>query len=397
MPAQSGRNILVGYKFETTFGTAPGPTSGKVFRPNSGGLKLTKEPIRSNENRRDGMTSRGRHGARSVAGEYAADLSLGSYDDWIEAALRGTFDAALTITQATAGLTSITTTANTIVASAGSWLTAGLRVGDVIRLANHDTAANNGRNLRIVGLTATVITVAETLVVNAVADTTFTVTRPKKVIQGTTARSLHIEEYEIDIASSQLFNGARIGRMQIQMQPNNMATLTFGLVGRDMEILTGGSAPYFTAPSESASIGMTAVEAKIRLGSTDVVDVTSVDLNLNLNASGMPVVGSVLTPEVFTNLSTIEGSVTALRSDMTRANAFLNETEMSLHLLFTDNSSEPKNFCSFHVPNLTLSSADPSGLGADNGRTETMSLLIGKDMRGGAYDPTMISYQTSAA
>ncbi len=68
MAYQSGRNILVAYKPEVTFGTLEDATSGKVFRPNTGGLNLTKEPIRSNENRRDGQMTRGRHGSRSVAG-----------------------------------------------------------------------------------------------------------------------------------------------------------------------------------------------------------------------------------------------------------------------------------------------------------------------------------------
>lgn len=400
MPYQSGRNIVVAFKEETTFGTAAGASDGKVFRPNTGRMALAKEPIRSNENRRDGMMTRGRHGSRSVAGEYTGDLSLGSYDDFIEAVFRGSFDAGLTITEATSGgPTEITTTTNTIVGNSGSWITAGLRVGDMFRLTNHATAANNGKNLGpILGLTSTVITLpAGQLTLNAVADTAFTITRPKKVLQGLEPRSFSIEENEVDIDGARLFKGCRVGRMQLSLQPNGMGTVTFGLVGQDMEVLTGGSAPYFTSPTETTSIGMTAVEALIRLGSTDVLDITSLELTIDLSASGVPVVGSVVTPEVFTNLAAVEGTVTALKSDMSRVTSFLNETELSLHILFTENESEPKDFCAFHIPNLTLSSADPSDLGEDNGRTESIALMIGKDLRGGAYDPTMISYQTSAA
>lgn len=398
MAYQSGRNVVIAYKQETTFGTAAGASGGKVFRPNSGKLTLAKEPIKSNENRRDGMTTRGRHGSRTLSGQFAGDLSLGSYDDFIEAVFRGTFDAGLVVTEATSGgPTEITTTTSTIVGNSGSWITAGLRVGDVIRLTNHSTADNNNRNLRITGLTATTITVAETLTLNAVADTAFTITRPKKVVQGTTARSFSIEENEVDIDGSKLSKGCRVGQLQISMQPNGMCVLTFSFAGQDQEVLSGGSAPYFTSPTETTSIGLTAVEAKIRLGSTDVMDVTALDLTLNLNAAGQPVVGSVVTPDVFTNQANIEGSVTALKTDMSRAQAFLDETELSLHLLFTENEGEPKDFCSFFIGNLTLAGADPSDLGSDGARTEQIPLLIGKDMRGGAYEPTMISYQTSAA
>ena len=397
MAYQSGRNILVAYKPEVTFGALPGATTAKVFRPNSGGLNLTKEPIRSNENRRDGQITRGRHGSRSVSGSFAGDLSLGSYDDFIEAVFRGTFEAALTISEVTAGLTSITTTANTIVAAGGSWITAGLRVGNVIRLTNHASVANNGRNLRIIGLTADTITVAEALTVNAVADAGFTITRPKKLVMGTTPRSFTIEEREIDIDGSEVFKGCRIGQMQLQLQPNGQVVITFTIVGRDMEVMDGAASPYFTDPVATVSLGMTAVEAMIRLGSEDVLDITALDLTINLNASGVPVVGSVLTPEVFTNQATVEGSITALKQDVSRMQSFLDEDELSLHLLFTENEAEPRDFCSFFIGNMTLASAGKSELGSDNGRTQQLALLIGKDERGGAYEDSTVVYQTSAA
>jgi len=397
MSYQTGRNILVAYKAETNFGELAGASSGKVFRPNSGGINLTKEPIRSNENRRDGQITRGRHGSRSVAGQYAGDLSLASYDDFIEAVFRGTFDAELTITEATASLTSIVTAANTITAGGGSWITAGIKVGDVIRLAGHATAGNNGRNLRVTGVTASVITVAETLEVNNTPDTAFTITRPKKLLMGVTPRSFTIEENEIDIDGSEVFTGCRIGQMQLQLQPNGMAIVTFSVVGQDMTVMDGGDSPYFSAPPATTSIGMTAVEAVIRLGSADVLDISSLDLTINLNAAGNPVVGSVLTPDVFTNQANVEGTITALKQDVSRAEAFLAETEMSLHLLFTENEGEAKDFCSFFIGNLTLASATKSDIGSDGARTQSITLMIGKDERGGAFDATTVKYQTSAA
>ncbi|KFC73197.1 hypothetical protein FG93_01941 [Bosea sp. LC85] len=398
MVFQSGRNILVAYKPEVTFGVAEdGAAGAKVFRPNSGGLNLSKEPIRSNEIRRDGQVSRGRHGSRSVAGSYVGDLSHGSYDDFIEAVFRGSFQPELVLNEASAGLTSITTTANAIVASAGSWITAGLRVGDIVRLTNHSTAANNGRNLRIVGLTASTITVAEVLTVDAVADAAFSLTRPKKLLMGTTPRSFSIEEREIDIDGSELFLGNRIGSMQLQLQPNGMATITFGVIGRDMEVKDGAASPYYAAPVATTSLGMTAVEALIRLGGEDVLELTALDLTINLNAAGQPVVGSVLTPEVFTNQATVEGSITALKKDVSRVQQFLDEDVLSLHLMFTENEGEPRDFCSFFIGNITFANLAKSELGADNGRTQQISLLIGKDERGGAYSDSTVVYQTSAA
>jgi hypothetical protein len=301
----------------------------------------------------------------------------------------------LTVTQAEAGLTSITTTANTIVASAGSFITAGLRVGDVITLAGVSDAANTGKLLRIVALTATVITVAETLVVNATPDTSFSIVRSKKLLQGLTPKAFVFEENEADIDVSNLFTWCRVGSFEIRMEPNGEIIFTFNFTGRDMEIIDGAEAPYFTAPTETVSIAMTAVESVIRFGDEDVFDFTAATLGVNLNAAGTEVVGANKTPDVFTNLAQVTGSVTALRQDAVRQRKFWNEEQLSLHILAVD-SENPLDFCSLVLTNLTLGGGAPSDIGADGPRTESYDLLPGKDERGGAFDPTMIKYQTSA-
>lgn len=396
MAYQSGRNVAVSYKLESQFGQLPGASGAKAFRPNNGQLTLAKEPIRSNEIRRDGMSTRGRHGSRSVTGQYAGDLSVGTFDDLIEAAFRGTFQPSLTVSQSAMTTATVAVAANTITASAGSFITAGLRVNDVIRLGAGFGTANRNRNVRITGLTATAITVAETLIVEAGPIASWEITRPKKLIQGVVARSFAFEEYEVDIDGSEVFKGVRVGSMQVQMQPNGMCILTFGLVGQDMEVMTGATAPYFTAPAETVTIGLTAVEAKIRLGGTDVLDVSSIDLTLNLNASGTPVIGSVLTPDVFTNLATVEGTITALKQDAARSEQYLNEDELSLHLLFEEHETGAADFCSFAIGNMTLASVTKGEIGQDNARTQSFSILCGVDERGGAFDRTMLKYQTSA-
>lgn len=396
MAYQSGRNILVAYKPEVTFGVLPdGATGSKVLRINSGGLNLAKEPIRSNENRRDGQITRGRHGSKSVTGSHPVDLSLGSFDDMIEAVFRGTFDAPLALSglavAADAG-------AKTFTRASGSWITDGVRVGDVVRFGAFTAggAPNNGRNIRVTGLTALVMTVADDVTTIA-EQSAITMARPKKLVMGTTPRSFSFEEREIDIDGSKIFTGVRVGQMQLQMQPNGMVLVTFGFVGQDMDVKTGGDSPYFVSPVATTSLGMTAVEAVIRLGTQDVVDVTAMDITINLSASGTAVAGSNVTPEVFTNNAVVEGSITALKKDLSRVQNFLNEDQLSLHLLFTENEAEPRDFCSVFIGNLTLAGATDSEVGQDNGRTQQLPLLIGKDERGGAYSDSTVVYQTSAA
>ncbi len=65
--AQAGTNIIVAFKVEATLGVAPGATGAEKLRLTpSPGLKLTKEPIRSNEIRPDQLSTIPRHGSRAV-------------------------------------------------------------------------------------------------------------------------------------------------------------------------------------------------------------------------------------------------------------------------------------------------------------------------------------------
>lgn len=403
MPYQSAKNVRVAYKAETTFNTLAGAAGATQFRVNRGSVNLEKAQIVSNEVRPDGLVSRGRHGQRNVTGSYEGDLSLGTFDLLFAAVFRSTFVTLLTInTSSPAGGPANIVVAggppSTITGNTGSWFTVGLRVGDVIRITASAQSQNNNRNLHITALTATIITVAETLTAQA-SDTTFVIVRPKKLLQGVTPTSFTFEETEQDIDGSEVFTGVRVGSMGLSMAPGEMAKVTFGVVGADMQTMSGASSPYFTTPTVSTGVGMTAVEAKLFLGGTAVADLTAMTLGLDLSAAGVGIVGATLTPDVFTNSAAVSGSITSLRQDLARVGYFLGENQLSLQATFTEVEAEPKDFISFYVPNLTFASATKSELGADGPRTQQQTLLIGADDRGATlgYDPTTIKIITSAA
>ena len=153
---QTGKNIAVLYKVQAAKGTAETGAGGYGLRVRpSAGLKLGKGIIQNEAIRGDGQTRRGRHGTRNVSGGLVSDLCVGEMDNPFEAYLRGTWSASFTITQT--DVTSITTTTTEIVGASGSWLTEGVRVGDMVKLTDHSTAANNSKWLRVLGVTASTI------------------------------------------------------------------------------------------------------------------------------------------------------------------------------------------------------------------------------------------------
>jgi hypothetical protein len=399
---QTQSNGDVRYKVQSALGTAASGAGATLLRTAGGTAgRLTKSTTESNEIRSDGMMSRGRHGSWKTAGSYDCELSLDQMDDVFEAVFRGTWASALVITEATAGLTSITTTTSTIVAGGGSWITAGLRVGDVVRLTNHTTAGNNNINLRIKALTATVLTVVGTpLTLNATPDTAFTITRPgQKLINPASGalvkRYFTVEEYEQDIDASEIFQDCVWGSIRLAMAPNGLVTVTPAWVGSgQFTTQSGAGAPSFTSPTVPTGVPLAVVDAALAFNGTDFVDLTAFDITLDITPNAPDVAASRYAPDVFTGQMAVSMSITALRSDLQRVADFSAETVCSLQLFAVENEAEPKDFFSLYVPNFTLGSVDKSALSKAGGpRTQTMAVpaaLVGIDNTGGAFDSTMV-------
>lgn len=406
---QSQSNGYIAFKAQSAKGSIASGGSGFVLRSAGGpGGKLTKNVYGSNEVRRDGMRSRGRHGQRRTAGTYLVEVSLDNMDSLYEAVFQGTWANVLTVTEATSGgPASITTTTSTIVGNTGSWITVGFRVGDVVRLTGFATSANNSKNLRITGLTATVMTVAETLTLDAAPDSSFTITRPgQKLIcpaAGAAVKTYFtVEEYDGDLDKTEVFYDVIFHSLKFTMAPDAIMICEVGWTGTGaMTPLTGASAPTFTSPTESTGVPLACVDATVRYSSTDFVDLTSWDLMIDRGAAVPSVVGSVYSPDVFTGNMAVGMNFGMLRSDYTKMDDFIAETALTFHVLAVENESEPKDFISLFVPNFTLGGVDKSALSKEAGpRTQTIAIpsdLVGIDTTGTAtgYDSTMCKLHVS--
>lgn len=403
MAYQSQSNGLVAFKAQSGKGTLATGGSGYVLRTTGGGLQYAKGVYGSKEVRRDLMRSRGRHGLKTVTGTYPVELSLAMLDAFLEALFRTTAETALVKTEADNSLTSVAVdSSGTLTAGGGSWITAGFRVFDIVRLTNNSAAGNNGRNLLITGLTATVMTVVcldGGTLTTAGADTSFTLTRPGKKITNPAAPVapiyFTIEEWDGDLDLARVFGDCRVHQVKFTMQPSGiiMADITFtgtGLFDKN----SGGSSPSLTSPSEFTGIPMSAIDAVVRFGSTVRAELTGFDLTIDIGAVAPEVAAATISPDVFTGSMGVSLSMSMLMSDYTDLTAFVAETAMTLSATFAENESEPKDFFSIAVPNFTLGGWEPSNFSMEAGpRTITIPVpvdLVGKDVTGGAYDATMV-------
>lgn len=402
MPTQTAKGVGVYYKVEGTFNTAPGTGGGKQLRLNaSPGTDLVRDEIKNPEIRADGLTSLSRLGSRRAPGSYNGPLVVGGWDDLLEAILRSTWVASAAITQATAGLTSISTpTTSTILASAGSWITAGVRVGDVVRLTGFATAANNSINLRIKAVSALTLTVHGTpLTVDASLDTTFTLTILKKLKNGATPtkRTFYVEENNQDIDASELFGGCKWIEFKIAGDPKGLATISVRLLGASGTTVSGASAPYYISPTSNTNSALVFVDATVSFGGTDYVDATSFELTYTLAAATQDVIGATTTPDVFDNDATLTGSFSAARADLAEVTAYVAETAFELHVLLVENMSEPKNCIALYAPNCLRTNVT-APLGGDGAMIEQVPFTCGKKegFSSTGYDDTLMTISTSA-
>lgn len=351
---------------ESVWGTAA--TAGgasQILRRVSSTLSLNKDVYQSAEVLQSRQIVDSRHGTRRVQGDISGELSPNSYEMLFEAWTRGTWAATTTITEATVAMSSATLSisSNVITASAGSFITSGLRIGTIIRLGAGFAAGNQGKNLRITAMTATSLTVVGATLTNEAGPlATYSISIPGKSVYvpetGHVNRSFTVEVNYSDIDVSELYTGCRVGRMQIGLPGSGMATSLFGFTGRDMSILSGASAPYFTSATAATSSGiLAAVNGSLLINGTSIAVVTGMELTGELSAQSDAVVGSNYTPDVFLGRAALSGNVTMLLENSTYIDAFINESELSLAAQLNVDNSDATDFFSVFMPRIKLGSA----------------------------------------
>lgn len=385
---------------ESAWGTAvaAGGTSEYLRRVEST-IDLEKDTYQSAEIRSDFQVSDFRHGVRRVRGSIRGELGLGSYDLFMAAALRKDFAVGGSYTAGVGtGITS-DSGAKTFTRAGGSWISDGFRVGHVVRFSNLAATANNDKNFRITALTATVMTVAEAVTTDAVDDeacSCATVGRVSYVpASGHTSDSFTVEHNYSDIDVSELFTGCSIGAMRVALPATGLATVEFDVIGKDRSsVLTGASAPYFTAPAAAGTGAiLAAVNGSLRLGGSDIAVVTGANFGLNLNLAGEPVAGSNTLPALFHSRSIITGQLTAYFEDATYINAFDDETELELQLVCTDTAS-PAGFVSFFLPRIKLGGASKND--GEGGLIQAMPFTALVKPATTGYESTTLMIQDSS-
>lgn len=400
MTYQSNSNITVAAKRETVTGTANATVTGAVGVRliGSTGLTLKRVPIQSQEISADGVMPMGRLGGKSVDGSYSTEMSVGgAFALFSEAVMRSTWATSTSITFAT--MTTVAVGTNEVVATGGSWITQGIRVGDLFKLVGTTVSGNNNVNTRVIAVTTLTISTVTGAFTTLAATVTGTLTvLPKLVTATTPTRVSHtIEQYDEDTDLSELFLGCRCIGAKFSFKPGQMATAEYSFLGMDRTALTTGTSPWFTSPTYTTGLALIADDSAIRFNGATVATFNGFDLEFTIDAAGENVLGSFVSPDIFDNRLTVKGTVSGLRSDFSKLTLYDAETEFEVSILLQEPASAPKPCIGFFLPRCKISALSAPVGGGDGPKVETLELMIGPKVAATGYDGTVVSISSSSS
>jgi len=356
----TGENRVISMKKQTGCGVPAATGAGAtILHRSPGGFSFTDEtegvsiPTSNSLGQPDPMEE----GMFRVSGQLPSPMLLGAHSEIDESIARRDFTAGPTTT-ASAGDEITTQNGNQFVRAAGggeSFLTDGWLAGMSFPAANLPDAANNDINLTVTAVAATVLTVAETLVDNAVGDADAVLAMPGHyTFNPTTARTKNyftIDDYDLEPDQSTRLEDVVWTGMSVSIPGgSNPATVQYTGIGRNGTPLETVESPWFTTPTEPTVRGLASPVGTVFIDGVVSAVITDASFNIDWQAEGRDAVGSQLIIDIFYGKPTVGGSFTAIRIDNALQKKAKAATRISILFRIEEAGTDPKDFKSFYFP-----------------------------------------------
>ena len=156
-----------------------------------------------------------------------------------------------------------------------------------------------------------------------------------------------------------MFTGVTVGSATFSIAPNQMATSTFNLVGKDAVITPTSAKPTKTAAAGHAPFD--SCSGALRIGNaggtlTNVGTITGIELTINNDTSAAFVVGSCSASQLEYGMATVSGTISAYVDSRDLYDRFVNETETAVE--FTLNNAQGNRPYTFLIPRAKFNSGD---------------------------------------
>ena len=359
-----GVDKKIAYRKETAWGTiAVDGVAAKQLRRVTSQFNQTAETLQSAEIRQDYQIADYRLGSLSTEGSLNGELSPGTYSDFFAAALAKNFATGGSTTGA-----SLTIAASgsfyTITRAAGSWLTDGFYVGNVIRLSGAGFApANVGKNIQILSITALVLTVrtfdANTLTPEGPIASAGAAVIGKQTfapLTGHTSDSFTVEEfYGGGVNVSEVHAGNKVGSIAVQLPASGFCTVDVSFMGKGM--MQTGNTQHFATATAASTTGLTVgISGSVLVNGVPAGVITNASFNLDRGLESAVVVGSRYAADIFDGRVNVTGDFSTYFENPVYRDYFINETKISLVFALTTGSEANAEVISFVLPSVKLGS-----------------------------------------
>jgi hypothetical protein len=372
MPVAQGLLKQTVFAKQSALGT-PATTAGRIMRRTNATFTLNRDTFESNEIVSHQQSTGANAGIVKVAGKLDALISPLTQSLQFASLLRKDFAApasaittlSLTIGAASSGL-------NNVTRASGSWLTDGLKVGDVARItAGSVNAANLNNNILVVSITSATVFVGKVLSGTAlvaegpIASCTVTL-QGKKTYTPTTGHTNDywtVEECYADLARFEQFTDCKIAKADITIPATGNATVSFDVPG--LNRTRSGAATVVSPSAETTTNVLTAVNGAVTVNGV-VTTITGASVTIDGNiAPGEAEVGSNAIGDLIRGEVMVSGSFTSKFTGVTLQDLYDNQTVITLVLAITDGTSKTADFVTISIPQLKI-----MGDAADDGEAK---------------------------
>lgn len=353
------------YIEEVTCGTTPANPAWKSLRYTGGNMRLNKDSIQSAELDGSREVADIRLGQNQTSGDISIEMSYGSHDDLLEAALGGSWS-----TGATGGPieVNVNSGAKTFTRTVGDW-TLVVEEGDIIKFSGYSNAGNNG-TFYVTNVTTLVLTVAckdSLLTTEANLAVSFVVADKLQV--GTTRKTFAILTHYADAAGGageyHITNGVEITGFSFDVSVNAIVTGTLNTIGRSYSpdtALPGGSTFVPTTKTETFA----GVDGRIFENEGVLGYVTSVSITHDTASSAQFEIGSSNVSFIEKGRANTTLSMSTFFYDSSLLQKFINETETRVQVTAVGNDGS----MAFYFPRVIYTSGTPE-LGGEGSITQT--------------------------
>jgi hypothetical protein len=391
------------YKKQSGKGTPATGSGGQILRRRTANMTMARDTYENDEIVSHQQSTGATAGVKRGSGNYSGLLSGLTFQELFAALLRKAWAA-------TSNLTSLSLTIAasgsdyTVTRGAGDFLTGGIKIGDVVRItAGSFDAANTNKNLLVLGVTSTVLTVrplngSSMTAEGPVASATIAV--PGKKVWAPTSNHTDdwftVEEWYPDVPASELNTDVKVGQTQINIPATGNATVDIQFVGLSRSL---SSSQQLTSPTaETTSPVLQSVNALIVVNGA-VTPLTGLQLTIDPGIQpGEAEVGSNTIGDVMRGRIKVSGQFTAKFTSTTLQQAYEDQSAINLLVTSTADATAASEFMAFTMSKVKLFGDTPDDGEKEIIRTYPFTAEInGSGGAALANHQTIISIQDSLA